>query len=609
MTGELIVVLLCLAVAIALFAYGRPRMDAIALLAMVCLPFTGVLTMSEALAGFSDPNVVLVAALFVLGEGLVRTGVARRVGDWLVAHAGDSEPRLLATLMVCVAGLGSVMSSTAVVAIFIPIVLRVAQSTGTAPSRLMMPLSVAALISGMLTLVATTPNLIVNAALVRGGSPGFSFFAFTPFGGPVLALGVAYMLFARRWLSAEGAAGSESAPRPTLAGWIEHYALADREYRLRVTAGSPLVGRRLDALALRATAGANVVAIERPGRFRSEVFRPVASTELHADDVLLVDLLQPSAAIDGLRLKYGLEELPLTGAYFSDRAQDIGMAELMVAADSELVGHSVLDAEFRTRFGLTVIGLRRGRTARHGALRDELLRVGDTLLVVGPWKDIDDLRRGGRDLVILNLPAERDDVLPVAGRAPRALFCLGLTVVLMVTGVVPNVQAGLIGCLLLGALRCIDLDDAYRAIHWKSLVLIVGMLPFSLALERTGGTELAAEALLHATTGLGMRGVLACLFALTAMLGMFVSNTATAVLMAPVALGVAGEIHASPYPFAMIVALAASTAFMTPISSPVNALVAGPGDYTFFDFVKLGVPFALLVLLVSVALVPVLLPP
>jgi di/tricarboxylate transporter len=171
------------------------------------------------------------------------------------------------------------------------------------------------------------------------------------------------------------------------------------------------------------------------------------------------------------------------------------------------------------------------------------------------------------------------------------------------------VQAGLIGCLLLGALRCIDLDSAYRAIHWKSLVLIVGMLPFSLALERTGGTELAAEALLHLTTNLGIRGVLACLFVITAVLGMFVSNTATAVLMAPVALSVADEIHASPYPFAMIVALAASTAFMTPISSPVNALVAGPGDYTFFDFVKLGVPFALLVLLVGVLLVPILLPP
>lgn len=609
MNTQLAIVLGCLVAAIVMFARGRPRMDAIALLAMVCLPFTGVLSMSEALAGFSDPNVVLVAALFVLGEGLVRTGVARRVGDWLVARAGDSEQRLLATLMVCVAGLGSVMSSTAVVAIFIPIVLRVAQSTGTAPSRLMMPLSVAALISGMLTLVATTPNLIVNAALVRAGSHGFSFFAFTPVGGPVLALGIAYMLFVRRWLASEVVGGSEAGTRPTLASWIAHYDLADREYRLRVTAGSPLVGRRLDALSLRATAGANIVAIERPGRFRSEVFRPVASTELQADDVLLVDLLRPSAAIEGLRLQYGLEELPLTGAYFSDRAQDIGMAELMVAADSELVGHTVTETEFRTRFGLTVIGLRRGRSARHGALRDEQLRVGDTLLVVGPWKDIDEVRRGGRDLVILHLPAERDDVLPVPGRAPRALFCLGLTVVLMVTGAVPNVQAGLIGCLLLGALRCIDLDAAYRAIHWKSLVLIVGMLPFSLALERTGGTEIAAEALLHLTTDLGIRGVLACLFVITAMLGMFVSNTATAVLMAPVALSVADEIHASPYPFAMIVALASSTAFMTPISSPVNALVAGPGDYAFFDFVKLGVPFALLVLLVSVALVPILLPP
>jgi di/tricarboxylate transporter len=610
MNLQLAVVLRCLAAAIVLFARGRPRMDAIALLAMVCLPFTGVLTMSEALAGFSDPNVVLVAALFVLGEGLVRTGVARRVGDWLAARAGDSEPRLVAMLMVCVAGLGSVMSSTAVVAIFIPIVLRVAQSTGTAPSRLMMPLSVAALISGMLTLVATTPNLIVNAALVRGGSPGFSFFAFTPYGGPVLALGVAYMLFARRWLSAEIAARSESASRPTLAGWIEHYGLAGREYRLRVTPGSPLVGRRLDALGLRATAGANIVAIERAGRFRSRVFRPVASTELAADDVLLVDLLQPNTTNpDRLRSRYGLEELPLTGAYFSDRAQEIGMAEVMVAADSDLVGHTVTETEFRTRFGLTVIGLRRGRTALQRVLRDELLRIGDTLLVVGPWKDVDKLRHGSRDLVLMRLPAERDDVLPVPGRAPRALFCLGLTVALMVTGVVPNVQAGLIGCLLLGALRCIDLDSAYRAIHWKSLVLIVGMLPFSLALERTGGTELAAEALLHLTTNLGIRGVLACLFVITAVLGMFVSNTATAVLMAPVALSVADEIHASPYPFAMIVALAASTAFMTPISSPVNALVAGPGDYTFFDFVKLGVPFALLVLLVGVLLVPILLPP
>lgn len=606
MTGQLATILAFLAAAIVMFALDRPRVDAVALLMMTALPFTGVLTMSEALAGFSDPNVVLIAALFVLGEGLVRTGVAQRVGDWLIARAGRSETRLIVLLMLVVSGLGSLMSSTGVVAIFIPIVLRVTQNTDSTPSRLMMPLSVAALISGMTTLVATTPNLIVNGALVRGGSAGFGFFSFTPFGVPILALGIAYMLFARRWL-AIGGPSADGPARPSLATWIERYRLAGREYRLRIEPGSPLVGRRIGDLDLRAVEGASIIAIERARRFASEVVRPVAGTELCAGDVLLIDVFLARTAIHDLRGRYGLEELPLSGAYFSDRAQEIGMAEAMVTADSELAGRTIVGAKLRNRSGLTVIGLRRGRDALASGLRDERLRVGDTLLLVGPWKDIDRLATGS-DLVLLALPAERADVLPVPGKAPQAVLCLALVVVLMVSGVVPNVQAGLIGCLLLGALRCIDLDTAYRAIHWKSLVLIVGMLPFSLALERTGGVELAAEALTSLTAGLGTRGVLAVLFAITALLGLFVSNTATAVLMAPVALAIAGELHASPYPFAMIVALAASTAFMAPISSPVNTLVLGPGNYAFGDFVKVGVPLALLVMTLSVLLVPLLLP-
>ncbi|MGH7786814.1 MAG: SLC13 family permease [Candidatus Binatia bacterium] len=606
MNPDLAIVLLCLAAAIAMFAANRPRMDAVGLLVLTVLPFTGVLTMNETLAGFSDPNIVLIAALFVLGDGLVRTGVARRVGDWLIARAGDSETRLMVLLMVVVAALGSVMSSTGVVAIFIPIVLRVAASTGTAPSRLMMPLSVAALISGMMTLVATTPNLIVSGALTQHGSDAFGFFAFTPFGVPVLALGILYMLFARRWLAAGGGAAAD-AHRPTLATWIERYGLAEREYRVRIGAASPLVGRRLGDLDLRAVAGANIVAIERAGRFAPALLRPVAGTELQADDLLLVDLFAHGSTIAALCRHYALEELPLTGAYFSDRAQEIGMAEVMVGADATLVGGTLIEAQFRSRFGLTVIGLRRGRAVRTGGLREERLRIGDTLLLVGPWKEIDRLRGSG-ELVILNLPAERDEVLPVTGRAPQAIFSLALVVTLMVTGAVPNVQAGLIGCLLLGALRCTDLDTAYRSIHWKSLVLIVGMLPFSLALQRTGGVDLAAEALAGATGSLGPRATLACVFAITALLGMFVSNTATAVLMAPVALAIADKLQASPYPFAMIVALAASTAFMTPISSPVNTLVVGPGNYVFGDFVRVGVPLAVVVLLVSVLLVPLFLP-
>lgn len=607
MNAELALVLFFLAAAIAMFALNRPRMDAVALLVMVALPFTGVLTMSEALAGFSDPNIVLIAALFVLGEGLVRTGVARQLGDWLLSRAGSSETRLVVLLMVVVAGLGSVMSSTGVVAIFIPVVLRITQSTGMAASRLMMPLSVAALISGMMTLVATAPNLVVNSELVRHGAEGFHFFSFTPFGVPILALGVVYMLFARRWLAATMPATAATGTIPSLADWIARYRLEGREHRVRVAAGSPLIGKRLAELDLRGN-GVNLVALERAGRRTPQLIRPVASTELAAGDVLLIDLFAPPADLDALRQRNGLEALPLAGSFFSDRTQELGMAEVMVTADSSLIGRSLVDAEVRTYSGLTAIGLRRGREPLAGPILEEPLRVGDTLLVIGRWSDIDRLRDRGGDLLLLNLPAERADVLPVAGRALQALACLALVVVLMITGWVPNVQAALLGCLLMGALRCIDLDTAYQSIHWKSLVLIVGMMPFSLALQRTGGVELAAEGLTALTGGAGTTAILGSLFVITAMLGLFISNTATAVLMAPVALAIADELGASPYPFAMIVALAASAAFMTPISSPVNTLVVGPGNYGFGDFVKVGVPFTLVVMVLCVLLVPLLLP-
>jgi di/tricarboxylate transporter len=604
MSANLAIVLVLLGAAIVMFALNKPRMDAVALIMLTALPFTGVLTMGEALAGFSDPNIVLIAALFVIGDGLVRTGVARRLGDWLIATAGRNEIRLIALLMVVVCGLGATMSSTAVTAIFIPVALRIAQSTGTAPSRLMMPISVAALISGMTTLIATAPNLVVSSELERHGFPGFRFFAFTPFGVPVLVLGIVYMIFARRWLAAGHEAKAETSRRPSLADWIEEYKLAGREHRVRVTDRSPLAGKTLEELRLRNTSGANLVAIER----NRTLIQPTAKSELRAGDILLVDLFAPDADVETLRQQYALEAMPLSGVYFTDRSQEIGMAEVIVPADSDLVGKTVADARFRDRIGLTVIGLRRGGVAHERGLQNETLALGDTLLLIGPWRAIERLEPQDSGVLILRLPTEIEEVLPVPGRALHAVFCLGLVVALMVSGLVPNVQAALIGCLLMGVLGCIDLTSAYRSIDWKTIVLIVGMLPFSLALQRTGGVDLAAEALRAVTSGAGPRVVLATLFAITALLGMFISNTATAVLMAPVALAVAKETGASPYPFAMIVALAASTAFMTPVSSPVNTLVVTPGNYTFGDFVRIGVPFAVVVLVVCVILVPWLLP-
>jgi di/tricarboxylate transporter len=611
MNAELAIVLSLLAASVVMFVINKPRMDAVALIMLVLLPFTGVITMGEALAGFSDSNIVLIAALFVIGEGLVRTGVAQRLGDWLAARAGSSETRLLVLLMLAVGILGSVMSSTGVIAIFIPVALRIAQNTGMAASRLMMPMSMAALISGMMTLVGTAPNLVVNSELMRHDTEGFQFFSFTPFGIPILALGILYMLFARRWLSSKPTGESKSSRRPTLRDWVDEYKLSSREHRVRVTSASCLIGQAIGEVEMRSTSGASIVAIERTERRlrpSRRIISPTTSTVILEDDILFVDIVRLTGSPETIRQKYGLEELPLGGGYFTDQSQEIGMAEVMLGANSDLVGKTVVESRIRSRHGLSVIGLRRRNVAEEGDLLNEKLKVGDTLLVIGTWKQIRILQSDASHLVVLNLPAEMSEVLPASRKAPQAVACLLLMVGLMISGIVPNVQAALIAALLMGALRCIDFESAYRSIHWKSLILIVGMLPFSLALQRTGGVELAADGLMAAIGGAGTYIVLGSIFLITALLGLFISNTATAVLMAPVALAIANDMHASPYPFAMIVALAASTAFMTPISSPVNTLVVGPGNYKFGDFVKVGVPFSLVVMVVSVILVPLLMP-
>jgi di/tricarboxylate transporter len=609
MNLQLVLILLMLAAAVAMFVMNRPRMDAVALLMLTLMPFTGVITMNEALAGFSDSSVVLIAALFVIGAGLTRTGIARRLGDWLNAKAGSGETRLIVMLMGSVAALGSLMSSTAVVAIFIPVVLRITQSRGLSPGRLMMPLSFAALISGMLTLVATAPNLVVNAELVRQGAEGFNFFSFTPFGLPILVLGILYMLFARRMLADKPVLKDASTLRPTLRSWIERYKLGDREHRLLVTPSSSLAGKRCGDIMGRIP-GVYLLGIERGSGLSFKVLRPDPQTVIEAGDTFLVDAEISQSEVEKLRGEFALDARPLTEGvdYFADRSQEIGMVEVILPADSGFIGLTVEECQFRSRLGLTVIGLRHGDSVVRGSIRGERLKLGDTLLMIGFWSDIRKLESEAHDLVLLNMPAEFEEVLPAANRAPYALAVLGLVVVLMATGIVPNVQAALIGCLLMGLFACVDFNSAYGSISWKTIVLIVGMLPFSLALQRTGGVDLAADGIVYLVGEASPRIVLATLFVITAVLGLFISNTATAVLMVPVALAIAKDLGMSPYPFAMIIALAASTAFMTPISSPVNTLVVGPGQYSFGDFVKVGVPFSILVAIVCVLMVPILLP-
>lgn len=611
MNPQFLFVIGLLVACIGMFVANKPRMDVVALLVIVILPLSGILKVSEAIAGFSDPNVILIAAMFVMGEGLVRTGIAFRLGDWLVAKAAGSETRLLVLLMLATAGLGSVMSSTGVVAIFIPVVLGIADRMRVQPGRLMMPLSFSALISGMLTLVATPPNLVVDSALRQSGLEGFKLLSFTPFGVTVLAVGIVYMLAARHWLGVQIDKHPSENRRRNLLDLIRDYQLAGRERRFRIRPDSPLVGKTLQDLGPRRHHGANIVAIERETRFHREFLSAGAHTELRAADILLVDLPTfDRTKVDQSTLpsKFGLEELPLQGTYFMDQSQEIGMAEVILPPDSEMVGKTLFQLTFRKKYGLNVIGLRRGQQAFNGNLLKEKLRSGDTLLVIGPWKAIRQLQTQRFDFLVLSLPAEVDQVAPAVRQAPYALLCLLAVIAMMVTGIVPNVIAALVGCLFLGLFRCIDLASAYKSIHWQILLLIVGMMPFALALQKTGGIDLAVEGLLRLFGEREPRLLLAVLFGLTALIGLFISNTATAVLMTPVALSAAQHLNASPYPFAMTVALAASAAFMTPISSPVNTLVLGPGQYRFNDFVKIGVPFTFLVMVISVLLVPWLFP-
>ncbi|WP_203580801.1 SLC13 family permease [Microbacterium hibisci] len=601
MSGDLILVLVLLVVTIVLFAIGRPRMDVVAVLVIVALPLTGVLTVPETLAGFADPNVILIAALFVVGEGLSRTGVTYRLGDWLAAHAGRSTPRLIVLLMLSVAALGAVMSSTGVVAIFIPVVLSIAARTGLSPRQLMMPLSMAGLMSGMLTLIATAPNLVVDAELRRHGLDGFGFFSVTPFGLVVLALGIGYILVARRFLGDD--AGAARRGRRSFRSLIADYDVDSRTARYRVGPGSPLVGHSL-ADADFAPSLSSVLGLERARFLRGTVLATRGDTVVQRGDTLVLDI-SPSAAD---RRRLDLERLDVAGGFFDAYARQVGMAEVIVTPDSVALGRTIRELRFRTEYEVTVLGVRHAGHAAGEDFTDRRLRAGDTLLVAGSWAAVHRFREEARDFAPMDLPAEGDEVAPAADRAPFALLSLAVMIVLMVTGIVPNVIAALLAALMMGLFRAIDMPSAYRAIHWPTLLLIAGMLPFAQALEVTGGIDLAADALLSAFGGAGPSLVLAALFVTTAVIGLFVSNTATAVLMAPIAITAAEHLGASPYPFAMIVVLAASSAFMTPVSSPVNTLVVEPGRYRFGDFVRLGVPFTVVVLIVSVVMVPLVMP-
>jgi len=595
-----------LVVAAVAFASGRFRLDLVALLVVLSLLLGGILSPREALAGFGDPVVLLVAGLLVVGEGLARTGVAAGIGNLILRFGGTRELPLTILIMLAAALLGSVMSSTAVVAIFIPIVLVIARRTGVRSSRLLLPLSYAALVSGMMTLVATTPNVIASEDLRSRGYEPLSFFSFTPIGIAVLAGVILVIATLGRRLLPDSADERAAGPRSGMEDIWSDFGLGNTLHRLRVEKGSALIGQTLAQARFAQESGVRVLAIERVGpRRRTVMSSPGPDAEIRLHDVL-VCFASPEAAV-ALADKQTLSPLTFDGHHRSLLRQELGLAVVLVHPEAGLIGRSVADARLRTRLGLHALALKRSGEVTI-ALHDHRLQGGDALLVVGPWNRLAALGQTQRDLVVATLPEEITSIPPSPGRASVMIGILALMVILSASGWMPVVTAVLVAAMATILTRCVPLPEVYRSMHWSTLILIAGLLPLATALDSTGAIALAVSSTSDSVAALGPRGAMILIFIVTVALGSFLSNTATAVLMAPVAIALAEAMGIMPHAFAMTVAIAASSAYLTPVSSPIVTLVVEPGRYAFFDFVRIGTPTLIVSLIIAAIVIPLLFP-
>lgn len=619
MSGDLVIVLGVLFGALVLFVSDRVPLDLVALLVVIALPLAGVLSPQEALAGFADPLVVMIAGLFVVSGALVETGLAGTIGNFIARVAGTGEVRLTAALMLATAVLSAFMSSTGTVAIMLPIAVRLAWRSRISPSRLLVPVAFAALLGGTLTLIATPPNLVASQTLVAAGESPLGFFAMAPVGLALLGVALAFMLTVGRRLlpsRAPSAPAAEEAGPQALVDVADRFGLSDELWRLTVQPGSRLVGETLGELRWPERRGVRVVAVAsdpdavkgglRARRYLGQSKRVGPFTLLSEGDRVLVQGARESLAALGEAYDLELEQVrPSEGGVVPS---NLVFAELLVTPRSEWLGKTLAELRFRDRYRLVVLGIHRGEERIGGDLADVRLRFGDVLLVRGMPPAIELIRRERADAALLSEAVDGDLPAPRANRAAACAVILLAMLAVMVLELLPLVLAVLVTVVALVISGCVSVGGAYRSVSWPSVVLIAGMLPLATALTETGAVELAAGAL---TTGLGAAGPYALLvgvYLLAVVVTQFLSNTTSAVLLAPIALQAAQALGYAPAALLVAVAIGASCTFINPVSSPVTTLVLGPGHYRFGDVARVGVPLQLLVTVVVLLLVPLLFP-
>lgn len=626
------ITLIILIITVAMFIWGRVRADIVALSALAALLVLGILTPAEALAGFSSPIVIMMIGLFVVGGAIMQTGLAKLTGNKLMALSRGNETVTFLLVMLVTSFIGAFVSNTGTVALMMPIIMSLAAGSGMQSSRFLMPLAFAGSLGGMLTLIGTPPNLVIDEVLTEAGFKPLAFFSFFPVGIIVIAIGIIVLMPLSKIFLSKKQNGKKKSNSKSLDDLVDEYQLLDNLHRYIVpskrTAAAidengqmmDIVGKTLKDLSIQKKYGVSIIEIRNEKKSRLGLVKDVnqnmakSSSTIAVHDTLYI--MGDEEKIERFAQDYDLRKMKDVKIDF----YDLGLTEIVVMPTSNFAGLRIGDANLRKRFGINVLGVKRGGSSSDGKVGKEYitdnliatkLHVGDMLLVQGEWTNLAHLTADTTNWVVLDQPEKTADKVLLDYKAPVAAAIMLLMIAMMVFDFIPvaPVTAVIIAGLLTVFAGCFrNVEAAYKTINWESIVLIAAMMPMSTALEKTGASALVSQGLVDSLGSMGPTALLAGIYFTTSLMTMFISNTATAVLMAPIALVAAQQVGVSPYSFLFAVTLGASMCFASPFSTPPNALVMKAGGYTFMDYVKVGLPLQIIIGVVMTFVLPLLFP-
>ena len=615
--------LIILVITVALFIWGRVRADIVALTALAALLVLGILTPAEALAGFSSPIVIMMIGLFVVGGAIMQTGLAKLTGNKLMALSRGNETITFLLVMLVTSFIGAFVSNTGTVALMMPIIMSIAAGSGMQSSRFLMPLAFAGSLGGMLTLIGTPPNLVIDEVLTEGGYQPLAFFCFFPVGIIVIAIGIIVLMPLSKIFLSKKQSGKKKKQGKSLDDLVDEYQLLDNLHRYIVPSRRPsaaldkngeqmdIVGKTLKDLSIQKKYGVSIIEIRNEKKSRLGLVKDVSqnmaksSSTIQVHDTLYI--IGEEEKMKRFASDYGLRKMKDVKIDF----YDLGLTEIVVMPTSNFAGLRIGEANLRKRFGINVLGVKRGDEYITDNLIAAKLHVGDMLLVQGEWTNLAHLATDTSNWVVIDQPEKTADKVLLDYKAPVAAAIMLLMIAMMVFDFIPvaPVTAVIIAGLLTVFAGCFrNVEAAYKTINWESIVLIAAMMPMSTALEKTGASALVSQGLVESLGSMGPTALLAGIYFTTSLMTMFISNTATAVLMAPIALVAARQVGVSPYSFLFAVTLGASMCFASPFSTPPNALVMKAGGYTFMDYVKVGLPLQIIIGVVMTFVLPLLFP-